>query len=125
DTSGLDKIFLKTNVNQTGGAAGSPIGANAAVGGGVGGVGALTGPVIPLSAVTKIVPSVGPLQVNHQGQQPAVTISFNLAPGFSLGQATDAIAQVARESNLPASIAVGFQGGAQVFQDSLKGQWIL
>jgi HAE1 family hydrophobic/amphiphilic exporter-1 len=125
DPSGLDKIFLKTNVNQTGGGAGAAPGTNAAVGSGVGGVGALTGPVIPLSAVTRIVPSVGPLQVNHQGQQPSVTISFNLAPGFSLGQAVDAIKRIERESNLPASVASGFQGTAQVFQESLKGQGIL
>ena len=85
----------------------------------------LSGPVIPLSAVTKIAPSVGPLQVNHQGQQPAVTISFNLAPGFSLGNAVDAIKQIERDANLPASISPGFQGSAQVFQDSLKGQGVL
>ena len=52
--------------------------------------GVLTGPSIPLEAVTRLVPSVGPLQVNHQGHQPSVTISFNLAPGVSLGQAVDA-----------------------------------
>jgi HAE1 family hydrophobic/amphiphilic exporter-1 len=124
DPSGLSKIFLKTNVNQTGGGA-AATGTGAAVGGGVSGVGALTGPVIPLSAVTKIVPTVGPLQVNHQGQQPSVTISFNLAPGFSLGQAVDAIKTIERQSNLPASVASGFQGTAQVFQDSLKGQFVL
>jgi HAE1 family hydrophobic/amphiphilic exporter-1 len=54
-----------------------------------------------------------------------VTISFNLAPGFSIGQATDAITRIARDANLPASITSGFQGGAQVFQDSLKGQFVL
>ncbi len=96
-----------------------------APGGGVGGVGTLSGPSIPLSAVTRIVPTVGPLQVNHQGQQPAVTISFNLAPGNSLGQAVDAIKQIERESNLPAQISTGFQGTAQVFQQSLKGQGVL
>src|SRR4029077_20840421 len=115
DPSGLDKIFLKTNVNQTGGSAGVAAGGTATPGGGVGGVGALTGPMIPLSAVTRFIPSVGPLQVNHQGQQPAVSISFNLAPGFSLGQAVDAIKQMERESNLPAPCASGFQGTAQVF----------
>jgi HAE1 family hydrophobic/amphiphilic exporter-1 len=71
------------------------------------------------------VPSVGPLQVNHQGQQPAVTISFNLVPGYSLGYAVDAIQRIEREARLPATIATGFQGTAQVFQESLKGQWIL
>ena len=75
--------------------------------------------------MTKIVPTVGPLQVSHQGQQPSVTISFNLAPGFSLGQAVDAIGQIEREMNLPASIVTGFEGSAQVFQDSLRGQGVL
>jgi HAE1 family hydrophobic/amphiphilic exporter-1 len=96
-----------------------------APGGGVTGNGVPSGMSIPLSAVTKLVPTVGPLQVNHQGQQPAVTISFNLAPGFSLGQAVDAIKQIERESNLPATVVSGFQGSAQVFQESLKGQGVL
>jgi HAE1 family hydrophobic/amphiphilic exporter-1 len=122
DPSGLSKIYLKTNVSVGG------TGANAAggtPGGGVSGVGTLQGPVVPLTAVTRIVPSVGPLQVNHQGQQPAVTISFNLAPGYSLGQAVDAIQKLERDERLPPTITTGFQGTAQVFQDSLKGQWIL
>jgi HAE1 family hydrophobic/amphiphilic exporter-1 len=125
DPSSLSKIFLKTNVNTTGGGATVAPGAASAPGGGVGGVGTLSGPSIPLSAVTRIIPTVGPLQVNHQGQQPAVTISFNLAPGNSLGQAVDAIKQIERESNLPAQISTGFQGTAQVFQESLKGQGVL
>ncbi len=83
------------------------------------------GTVVPLSAVTRFVHTVGPLQVNHQGQQPSVTISFNLAPNFSLGQAVDAIQSLEREERLPASITTGFQGTAQVFQDLLRGQGIL
>ena len=118
DPSGLSKLFLKTNanVNNAGGIA---------PGGGVSGVGTLTGPVVPLTAVTRLIPSVGPLQVNHQGQQPAVTISFNLAPGYSLGQAVDAIQKIERDERLPPTVTTGFQGTAQVFQDSLKGQGIL
>ena len=84
-----------------------------------------SGTAVPLSAVTHFVPTVGPLQVNHQGQQPAVTISFNLTPDFSLGQAVDAIQQLERSERLPASINTGFQGTAQVFQDSLRGQGVL
>jgi HAE1 family hydrophobic/amphiphilic exporter-1 len=84
-----------------------------------------SGATVPLSAVTRFEPTVGPLQVNHQGQQPAVTISFNLAPGFSLGQAVDAITKLERDERLPATITTGFQGTAQVFQDSLRGQGIL
>jgi HAE1 family hydrophobic/amphiphilic exporter-1 len=86
---------------------------------------AANGHTIPLGAVAQLTPSVGPLQVNHQGQQPAVTISFNLAPGTSLGDAVTMIQNVERDFNLPATIATGFQGTAQVFQESLKGQGIL
>src|SRR5262245_41695777 len=118
DPTALSKIFVKTN-----NAIGS--GNNAIPGGGVTGNGVPSGMSIPLSAVTQLTPSVGPLQVNHQGQQPALTRSFNLAPGFSLGQAVDTIKQIARDANLPATITTGFQGTAQVFQDSLKGQGVL
>jgi len=84
-----------------------------------------SGVVVPLSAVTQFVRTVGPLQVNHQGQQPAVTISFNLGPGISLGQATDAVEKLIRDERLPASITIASQGTTQVFQDSLRGQGIL
>jgi HAE1 family hydrophobic/amphiphilic exporter-1 len=84
-----------------------------------------SGTAIPLSAVTHFVPTVGPLQINHQGQQPAVTISFNLAPGVALGDAVSAITNLEREGGLPATISTGFQGTAQVFQDSLRGQGVL
>jgi HAE1 family hydrophobic/amphiphilic exporter-1 len=84
-----------------------------------------SGQMVPLEAVTRIVPSVGPLLVNHQGSQPAVTISFNLAPGFSLGQAVDTIQEIEREAGLPAAITTRFQGSAAVFQESLKGQGVL
>jgi HAE1 family hydrophobic/amphiphilic exporter-1 len=83
------------------------------------------GQPVPLDAITRLVPQVGPLQVNHQSNQPAVTISFNLAPGFSLGQAVDAIQEIERDAGMPASISTGFQGAAAVFQDSLKGQGVL
>ncbi|MCQ3942402.1 MAG: acriflavine resistance protein B, partial [Alphaproteobacteria bacterium] len=84
-----------------------------------------SGRSVPIEAVTRLVPTVGPLLVNHQGQQPAVTISFNLAPGVSLGHAVDAIQKLERDERLPATISTGFQGTAQVFQDSLRGQGVL
>ncbi|WP_137044510.1 efflux RND transporter permease subunit [Pseudolabrys sp. FHR47] len=84
-----------------------------------------SGTSIPLSAVTRFERTVGPLQVNHQGQQPSVTISFNLAPGTSLGQATDAIRKLERDERLPASITATFQGTTQVFEEAQKGQGIL
>jgi HAE1 family hydrophobic/amphiphilic exporter-1 len=80
---------------------------------------------VPLESVTKLVPTVGPLLVNHQANQPSVTIAFNLAPGYSIGQAVDAITAIEHEARLPASITSGFQGSAAVFQDSLKGQGVL
>jgi hydrophobic/amphiphilic exporter-1 (mainly G- bacteria), HAE1 family len=121
DPTGLSKVYLKTNLNgQT-----TAGGVAAASGSGVNGSTAPTGPVIPLSAVTKMVPTVGALVVNHQGQQPSMTISFNLAPGYALGDAVDAIRQIEEDAHLPASIVSGFQGAAQVFQDSLKGQGVL
>jgi HAE1 family hydrophobic/amphiphilic exporter-1 len=84
-----------------------------------------TGQLVPLEAFATLRQDVGPVTVNHQGQLPAVTISFNLAPGVELGDASTAIGRVERELNLPVTVATGFQGTAQVFQDSLKGQGLL
>ncbi|MFH1556271.1 MAG: efflux RND transporter permease subunit [Pseudomonadota bacterium] len=83
------------------------------------------GGVVPLESVAEIRRTVGPLQIAHQQQQPSVTISFNLTPGTSLGQAVDQIRAAERASNLPASVYTGFQGTAQVFQDSLSNQPLL
>ena len=84
-----------------------------------------SGALVPLGAVASLAPTVGPLSVNHAGQIPAVTISFNLRPGISLGQGTDVVAKAAREV-LPASINTNFFGTAQVFKDSVSGLfWLL
>jgi HAE1 family hydrophobic/amphiphilic exporter-1 len=117
DPTQLQNIYVKTNL--------AGVGIGSGPGAGVSGNGVPSGQSIALSAVTRMVPSVGPLQVNHQGNQPAVTISFNLAPGYSLGQAVDAIREIEREARLPIIVSTGFQGSAQVFQDSLKGQGLL
>jgi hydrophobic/amphiphilic exporter-1 (mainly G- bacteria), HAE1 family len=79
-----------------------------------------SGQLVPLSTVAKLTRGVGPLTVNHQGQLPAVTISFNAKPGASLGDAVGAIERIARDT-LPDTISYGFQGTAQVFQNSIKG----
>jgi hydrophobic/amphiphilic exporter-1 (mainly G- bacteria), HAE1 family len=68
---------------------------------------------------------IQPLSISHQGQFPAVTISFNLAPGVALGEATDVIQRTQGELQLPATIVPSFQGNAQAFQDSLSTVWIL
>ncbi len=83
------------------------------------------GKLVPLDSLVSIRRQAGPLSVNHQSQLPSVTISFNLAPGVSLGQAVNEINQAQREMNLPATITTSFQGTAQVFQDSLAGQGLL
>jgi HAE1 family hydrophobic/amphiphilic exporter-1 len=79
-----------------------------------------TGRLVPLSTVTSMSTNVGPLAVSHTGQLPAVTISFNLAPGVALGDAVDEIQSIAAQM-LPSTVATQFQGTAQAFQDSLKG----
>ncbi|WP_296579534.1 efflux RND transporter permease subunit [Xanthobacter sp.] len=84
-----------------------------------------SGNVVPLETVANIKRTVGPLSVQHQQQQPSVTISFNLAPGTSLGQAVEEINAAAAEARVPDSVIPGFQGTAQVFQDSLSNQPLL
>jgi hydrophobe/amphiphile efflux-1 (HAE1) family protein len=83
----------------------------------------LTGQMVPLSAMTRYdTRRVTYLSINHQGQFPAVTLSFNLAPGAALGDAVDAINKVSAQMRLPATITGSFQGTAQAFQSSLKSQ---
>ena len=83
------------------------------------------GSLVPLSAFARYEPSTAPLAVNHQGQFPSVTISFNLPPGVSLGDAVDGSSRARREIGLPATIRGSFQGTAQAFQDSLANEPIL
>ena len=83
----------------------------------------LTGQAVPLSMLVNIDRSrVGPLSISHQGQFPAVTLSFSLAPGVALGQAVDAITAAARDIALPDTVIGTFQGNAQAFQSSLAGE---
>jgi multidrug efflux pump len=84
-----------------------------------------TGAPVPLAAFTHFAPATTALAVNHQGQFPVVTLSFNLAPGVALGDAVAAIEAVARDLGLPASIRQSFQGTAQVFQASLANEPLL
>jgi multidrug efflux pump len=84
-----------------------------------------TGAPIPLAAFTHFEPSNTPLAVNHQGQIPSATISFNLAPGVSLGEATDAIERAERTIGFPPTITASFQGTAAAFQDSQSSMLIL
>src|SRR5213595_302019 len=83
-----------------------------------------SGRLVPLAAVARLEETVGPLTLNHFGQLPAVTLSFNLAPGHALGDAVEAVERVAHET-LPATITTSFQGAAQAFASSLGGLWVL
>jgi multidrug efflux pump len=80
---------------------------------------------VPLSAFTRVETSTAPLAINHQGQFPAVTISFNLAPGTALGDAVQAIEAAKQELGMPPSLVSGFQGTAKAFQASLANQPLL
>jgi multidrug efflux pump subunit AcrB len=84
-----------------------------------------SGKEVPLSQFAKITSTVAPIAVNHQGQFPSVTLSFNLPANVSIGAAVTAIQQAAKELHLPASIATSFQGSAQAFQNSLSSTPIL
>ncbi len=85
-----------------------------------------SGTAVPLSAFTHFESGMTPLSVNHQGQFPAVTISFNLAPGAALGAATKAIEKAQKELNMPASVQASFQGTAEAFIASLKNEpWLI
>jgi multidrug efflux pump len=83
------------------------------------------GAQVPLSAFVSVTPGTAPLAINHQGQFPSVTLSFNLAPGVALGHAVDAIRAAEQQIGLPASIRASFQGTAQAFQASLANQALL
>jgi len=82
------------------------------------------GKLVPLSTVAEFKPGVGPLSVNHSGQLPSVTISFNLKPGISLGEAVADVEKITRDL-VPPTISGSFQGTAQAFQDSFKGMLLL
>ena len=85
---------------------------------------ATSGQLVPVAALATVVTGVGPLAVNHSGQAPSVTLSFNLGPGIALGQAVAQVEKAARET-LPASITTSFQGTAQAFQSSMQGLGLL
>ncbi|SFD91535.1 efflux RND transporter permease subunit [Massilia yuzhufengensis] len=86
---------------------------------------AKSGDLVKLSSFATVKRTVGPLAVNHQGQLQAITLSFNLAPGVPLGDATAAIEQMGRDMKLPASIITNYGGDAAVFKDTQSSQLIL
>src|SRR5256884_848760 len=85
-----------------------------------------SGGAVPLSAFTHFESGTAPLAINHQGQFPSVTISFNLAPGAALGEATKAIELAQTELGMPLSVQASFQGTAQAFKASLTNEpWLI
>ena len=84
-----------------------------------------SGRLIPLDSVVKPIRTVGPLSVNHFGQLPAVTVSFNLRPGYSLGDATERVNEMLRDLRIPPTISVSFQGTVKEFQRSFQGLSVL
>ena len=86
----------------------------------------LTGAPVSLSALVRVdTAKVGPLSITHEGQFPAVTLSFNLRPGVALGEAVNAISRAAREMNMPGTVTGAFQGNAEAFQSSLSSMPVL
>jgi multidrug efflux pump subunit AcrB len=85
----------------------------------------LTGKTVPLSLFVKAEPGTSLVTVNHQGEFPAATLSFNLAPGVALSQATRAVQQVRDQLGAPATLTGAFQGNAQAFQQSLSSEPVL
>jgi multidrug efflux pump len=80
---------------------------------------------VPLAAFTHVQETTAPLAISHQGQFPVVTLSFNLAPNASLGEAVEAVNKLKQEIGMPPSIQAAFQGTAQAFQNSLANEWVL
>jgi multidrug efflux pump subunit AcrB len=116
----LDGIYIKarptgTGTGVTGGTAGGS--SVAAIGSA-----SSSGQMVPLSAIAHYETRRAALQVNHQGQYPAITLTFNLAPNVALGQAVTALEKVQREMGMPSNVHASFQGTAQAFQDSLRNE---
>jgi HAE1 family hydrophobic/amphiphilic exporter-1 len=106
DPQALSKIYIRSNTRNPDGAA-------------------VASTLVPLSTVTRLKPGVTPVQVSHYGQTPGVTISFNLAPGVSIGDAVQRINQKMIEMTVPSTMTTVFQGTAQAFQESMRNTWIL
>ncbi len=102
DPSALSQLYIRSTTGQT----------------------ATAQPMVPFGALASLIYSAGPLSVNHSGQLPSVTFSFNLREGVALGDAVQTINSLARE-NLPGTISTTFQGTAQEFQSSIKSLWVL
>jgi multidrug efflux pump len=125
--SDLSNLFIRTNATASGA---SPAGA--APGGPIQSIQSTPSPgafpnggQIPLGAFSEVQTTTGPITVNHQGQFPVVTLSFNLAPNTSLGEAVTAVNKVQQEIGMPPSMQAAYQGTAEAFQASLANEPVL
>jgi len=84
-----------------------------------------TGKLVPINAVARLSPGLGPLSISHLGQLPAVTVSFDLKPGLALSDGIKGVETATRELRMPGTLSTSFQGSAQAFQDSLAGMGLL
>jgi len=135
DPSSINLLYLSSNNANSGGAGVVTSGGGGNSGGNTGGSGAAgnannaTGAavptLVPLNAVTSLRMGTMPLSINHLGQLPSVTISFNLLPGFALSDAVTAIDQASSQADIPATVQGQFQGTAQAFQSSLSNIGVL
>jgi multidrug efflux pump len=120
DTSGLHDMYVPTNAASANLASTIALaGTNTAL------TGAATIPAAPLTQLVQANKVAVPITINHQSQFPAATLSFNLAPGASLGGAVEHIRQITKDLNMPASIEASFQGTAHAFESSLANEPIL
>jgi len=118
DSSAINLLYVSTNGSGTGKTAGT-------LNTDTNNTTATTATVVPLTAVTTLRPGTMPLSVNHLSQLPAVTVSFNLLPGFALSDAVTAIAKARGEAGIPSTVQGSFQGQAQAFQSSLANVGML
>jgi multidrug efflux pump len=122
-TSTTSNISSSANTSTGGTTRASTTGSSG--GGGSGGSGTTVSTPVPLSAITRFQRRSESLSVNRQGQFPAVTISFNLAPGYSLGEALESIDKAIAHSNIPDSVVKNYQGTAAAFEGSLSNEGLL
>ncbi len=119
DINNIKLLYVSANAAASGG------NAAAAATGNVGPGAAATPTVVPLEAVTTMTPGTMPLSVNHLGQLPAVTVSFNLTNGYSLSDAVTAVAKARDQAGIPANVLGQFEGQAEAFQSALGNMGLL
>jgi HAE1 family hydrophobic/amphiphilic exporter-1 len=126
DVNDIGQLYISSSLGGNGGQTGSAAGVNPNGGPSGANAGANTASaLVPLSAVTKMTPGTMPLAVNHLGQLPAVTISFNLTSGYALSDAVTAIDRARASLNMPQTVFGQFQGQAQAFQSSMGNMGLL